>query len=131
MLLFIVLFLLALVLLAILSSIGRRKTEERASRVAAANYERIKREAPNSTYASMGPNEFLEEYNRFLRRRGYKIMGVFVLSLLVLTLVWSALYPYKSGMEWGDWIAISLGTLVVVTAYMGSTGGRFPKWPRK
>lgn len=131
MLLFIVLFLLALVLLAILSSMGRRKTEERASKVAAANYERIKRESPNSTYASMGPNEFLEEYMRFLRRRGYKIMGVFALSALVMTLVWTALYPHKSSMDGGDWVAIMLGTLVFVMAYVVSTGGRYPKWPQK
>ena len=76
MLLIIIFILVALVLLAILSSMGRRKTEDRTNRVAAANHERIKREAPNSTYASMGPNEFLEEYNRFLRGRAFKIMGV-------------------------------------------------------
>lgn len=132
MLLIIIFILVALVLLAILSSMGRRKTEDRTNRVAAANHERIKREAPNSTYASMGPNEFLEEYNRFLRGRAFKIMGVYVLSAAVVALVWYQLYPsqfyYRAG---SVWMIISFGSLVPLFVYTIATGGRYPKWPQK
>ncbi|WP_339830494.1 hypothetical protein [uncultured Parvibaculum sp.] len=132
MLLIIILILVALVLLAILSSMGRRKTEDRTSRVAAANHERIKREAPSSTYASMGPNEFLEEYNRFLKRRAFKIFGICFSWVAVLALIWFQLYPsqfYYS--PFSVWAIIWFSSLVPVFAYALSTGGRYPKWPQK
>lgn len=129
MLLIIILILVALVLLAILSSIGRRKTEERASRVAAANHERIRRETPNSTYASMGSNEFLEEYNRFLMRRGFKILGIFVAAFLLVPAVLFAMAPVS--VPSGFVFVLIVWPFIAATIYVIATGGRFPKWPQK
>lgn len=70
--LWIILFgLLMVLVLAALVTAGRKNLDRKRS-VALANHERVQRELPDSTYAQMGPNEFVAAYNRFLKKRQRK-----------------------------------------------------------
>ena len=128
--LWIFLFGLVLVLaLAALVTAGRKNLERKRS-VALANHERVQRELPDSKYAQMGPNEFVEAYDRFLKKRQRKGFWLGAGAMLVTMI---ALSPFMNDTHRDAliYLAAFLPMPFVILIHGLATGGAYPDWPKR
>lgn len=129
MLWFILIGLFFLVVLAALVTAGRKNLDRRRS-AALANHERVQREMPESEYAKMGPNEFVEAYNRFNRKRQVRgvlyAMGAGFVGMIAVT-------PFMGDNDSGMLFVVAVVLLMplVILVHGLSTGGAYPAWPKK
>jgi len=135
MLWFILIGLFFLVVLAALVTAGRRNLEKKKS-AALANHERVQREMPESEYAKMGPNEFLQAYERFNRRRQirgvlYAIGAMFIIVAGITISVGLPTVMESPPIQLLIMVAAVILMPLVILIHGLSTGGAYPAWPKK